>query len=218
MKLHIRLMKLTFNAPAARFFFSAVDVVGVRIRLERNRVLLRTTVLARGMDVVSLSKRERGGCAAEIDADGTLAAELLRTFQRSGFSPKRPFFVLQSSSKGWIEVEHFASERAPPKHIAHMRVWLMAPDPGLTATQRPFSFDIKTWHTVRTMIFKANRTIKDYEATRQVGRPPQAVVEAQQIMTSFRRLVAELAVANKEPPASRRGRPEVVEFAFERIA
>jgi hypothetical protein len=199
-----KLARFTFNLPAEQRYFSP-EVNGLRLKLEDGVFVFRPTPANKGHDVIEIAARSRGGRSADLSAEGTSSKHVMQALSKSGFSTARPFFLLHDGRRGWINIEHHASEEPPPKNVPHLRVWpLMSKAKAKERSKRIVAFDMRTWKQARRIVMKAVATVREAEDGRR-GPPTRIVLQAKDILASFTNLVGEVAVATTKEPRTKRG-------------
>lgn len=196
-----KLARFTFNLPAENRYFDDVTRT-LRIRLERDAIFFKPSASTQPRDGMELSTRSRGGRSTDLSADGTCSAKVMRILANQGLSINQPFFILRDDEKGWISIEHYPGDDAPPKSIPHMRVWSLMGDPQVAAakSKRVVAFDMAGWTKAYKTVLRACTVITEYEGSRKLGRPSTAVEQAKKIIASFTRLHGQIAQIAGQPP------------------
>ena len=181
------LIRLTFNHPAMRTYFSD-DTVGVRVRFDgRNTVLFKPTVNTDAVD--SLKLVARGGRGKQIVLTGEMSETLLAALTANNDTDAYPYFVLKTDKNGWFRLEHHSDDEAP-RLIPHVRLWIPRDGhytPPPTSAELPADFGVML-ATFTTSVRQADTLIRDHAAQRKVGRPPVEVQQAKDFITSFTQL------------------------------
>lgn len=181
--------RLTFNDSAQKTYLGESN--GLRVKIEGGNVLVRPAADDHQIALMP----SPSGKMADIDSAESSAKRMMQFFQNCGYSSEQPFFVLcDGPSKGWLKIEHFPFEKAPAKSVPYFRVWPLLWAPAQEAANT--TIDMNVWREARQMVLRACETIREYESTPRVGRPPKAVMEAEEVMGSLHQLLAELARVN----------------------
>ena len=177
--------RITFNLPAVRKHFTPDEDSGLEIRLVGGSVFVRAQADLDGDAVVAFSTRGRGGAEATIE--GNRAEDLFVALtSRAMFGP---YFVLQSTDDGWLQLTPHQSTGAPPKFVPHMRLWppRSIPRPILA------NDDVVDFETLRNVLCRAQRVSGRWETKhRRGGRRPKEVTEAKRLLNDFSNLSSEI--------------------------
>ncbi|CAM6053342.1 unnamed protein product [Sphagnum tenellum] len=180
--------RITFNLPAQNKYFDEETVSGIRIKIDEDVIMFQAAHES-DHNTVAFTNRPRGGCECIID--GTIAGEMLSLLMKEA-SPSQPFFDLIKLDQGWITIQHYKGEGAPPKFVPHMRVW--PPRDRIEAIARPPIDDeiTEVLGNFASLARVAKQLINDYDAERRVGRPPSEIIEAREVIIAFQNLAKEI--------------------------
>lgn len=189
-----RVFRMTFNVPAERQYFYDDDR-GLRIRISDGNVLLKAVPTVQGSDAVEVEKRARGG--REVTIDGESSGVLLDLLLNQGATQSRPFFILHKGSandNGWLRLEHFAEDGAPPKVWPHVRLWPPRDAISLlpTLADRDDDAVVAILGDFALNIRQARHIVNTHFAERKIGRPPREVSEAERVLEMFSALAYEV--------------------------
>lgn len=177
----IPLIRLTFNHPAMRAYFSD-DTVGVRVRFDRGAVLFKPTINTDAVE--SLELVARGTRGKQIILTGEMSEALLNALTADNDTEGYPYFILKTDKQGWFRLEHHTDEEAP-RLIPHVRLWIPK-DGHYTA---PASAELPDFPVMLATFTKsakqADSLIREHSALRKVGRPPVEVQRAKDFMDVF---------------------------------
>lgn len=173
-------IRLTVNKPASDLVFAGA--AGVEFRYDENTVQVRPSSRS---PIKLVPRSERGGAAMTVMGDK--AAELWRALIVLAGALGRPFFSLHRVGAGadWYALR--SEPAAPPRHVPHLRLWLTGVE-----LDEPKHIEALTEPAWCSIVRQAAATIKQHETSARIGRPSREVQAAQETMSAFRRLVADL--------------------------
>jgi hypothetical protein len=207
-----KLARFTFNSPAERRYLSP-EINGLRLKIDQSSLHLRPTPANKGNDVIEVASRSQGGRTADLAANGSSSKLVMQILTRNGFSPDKPFFILEEHKRGWLRIQHHPETTPPSKTIPFIRIWPLLADTKVDGERSPAvtTFDMRAWRSARRTVLRAVAIVREFDANHQgpnAARPTRLVTQAKEIVASFTSLVGEVAVAARKE--TRRGRRAAV--------
>jgi hypothetical protein len=183
--------RLAFNFPAIRYYLEGNDKSGISVKIEASKgvrpIVFIKPVSTLGSATLPISQRGEHG--KQIVLEGDLTDDIMTALTSGANVSDFPFFVMKPDKNGWIRLEQHLTEE-PPRLVPHLRLWMPKISEAVAKEATPASpVDVRPLIAPFVdRLTECDTIVRNYRSERRMGRPPREVQEAQNILSSFKRL------------------------------